>query len=313
VIRRIAAGLVVALILALAAAAASAQQSDWSEQGAFAWTVSPSLVYTTAGGIPLKLDVYAPASAPAKPVAPVPVVISFHGGGWVTGSKESDVLRPMPYLALGMAVVNVEYRLAGAAPAPAAVQDCRCALRWVVRNAEKYHFDPTRIIATGASAGGHLALMTGMLRASDGFDRGCPGGGDARWTGPDRSDPKVAAIVNWSGITDVRDLLDDGANPRSYAIEWIGDRDDDDDLAERVSPLTYVRADLPPILSIHGDGDAVVPASHSTRLHDALQKAGAPSQLLLVHGAGHADFTPAQVREAWETVRAFLRKNGLLR
>src|SRR5205807_3401043 len=145
----------------------------------------------------------------------------IHGGGWVVGAKESEMFNILPYLALGFASVNVEYRLGGAASAPAAVEDCRCALRWIIRNAERYKFDVNRIVVTGMSAGGHLSLMTGMLPASAGFDRHCAGG-EERWTGFDRREPKVAAIISWFGITDVRDMLDDAPNPRSYAVEWIG-------------------------------------------------------------------------------------------
>ena len=92
--------------------------------------------------------------------------------------------------------MNVEYRLTRVARAPAAVEDCRCALRWVFENAEKYSFDTERIIVSGQSAGGHLALMTGMAASEESFDRNCPG-----------RPVKVAAIVNWFGITDVGDLL----------------------------------------------------------------------------------------------------------
>lgn len=296
------------LLLLLLATGASAQQSGWPDQLGFEWKADPNIVYRVAGGQELKLDVY----APLRPAAPLPVVIWIHGGGWVVGTKESELLWAIPYINLGLPVVNVEYRLARAANAPAAVEDCRCALRWVVRNAKKYGFDPNRIIVAGASAGGHLALMTGMLRAAAGFDRGCPGGGDARWTGSDKSDPKVAAVVNWFGITDVRDLIEDGATPRSYAIEWIGNRDDAAAMARKVSPLSYVRADLPPILTIHGDRDETVPTSNATRLHEALQKLGAPNQLLLINGAGHGNLNPEQAHEAAEAVRAFLKKYALL-
>jgi acetyl esterase/lipase len=298
------------LVLRLAAvlffaATAAAQQPDWQDQIGFTWRIDSNVVYRTAGGHELKLDVY----APMKPASSSPVVIYFHGGGWVDGTKEVSLYRILPYLELGLPVVNADYRTAKFAPAPAAVEDCRCALRWVVRNAEKYHFDPKRIIVTGSSAGSHLALMTGMLRAADGFDRSCRGGDFASI---DRSDPSVAAIINWWGITDVADLLENGSNPRNYAIEWIGNRDDAAALAKRLSPISYVRAGLPPILTIHGDADTVVPPSHATRFHDALQKAGAQSQLVLLHGADHGVLTPDQVRTAHDAGRAFLKQHGLL-
>jgi acetyl esterase/lipase len=76
---------------------------------------------------------------------------------------------------MGMNVVNVEYRLASIALAPAAVEDCRCALRWVIQHAKEYGIDANRIVVSGESSGGHLALMTGMLPASAGLDRQCPG------------------------------------------------------------------------------------------------------------------------------------------
>ena len=296
-------------LLFFAAAAAQGQTSDWSDQAAFAYAADANLVYNIASGQELKLDVYRPRVAPA----PLPVAMYIHGGGWVALSKERAVLATLPFLSMGMAVVNVEYRLARVAPAPAAVEDCRCALRWIVRNAEKYKFDVNRIVVVGASAGGHLALMTGMLTARAGFDRTCPAEESVRWTGSDKTEPKVAAIVNFFGITDVRDMLEDGGNPRGYAIEWIGNRDDAAQLAAKVSPLTYVRAALPPILTIHGDADTLVPVAHAHRLHDALQKAGAPSELLIVPGAGHGDFNPQQVREVTDAMRAFLRKAGILR
>ena len=100
----------------------------------------------------------------------------------------------------------------------------------------------SKLIVTGDSAGGHLALTTGMIPESAGLERQCPG----------VPLPKVAAIVNWYGITDVVDLLD-GPNRKNYAVQWLGSDPRREELAKRVSPLTYVRSDLPPIFTIHGD------------------------------------------------------------
>ena len=207
----------------------------------------------------------------------------------------------LPYLEMGFAVVNITYRLARVSEAPAAVEDCRCALRWLVQNAEEYDFDVNRIVVMGYSAGGHLALTTGMLPASAGLDRECPG--------PDTL--KVAAIVNWYGITDVMDLLD-GANMRTYAVQWLGSRPDRNDVAKRLSPMTYVRKDLPPILTIHGDADPTVPYQHATKMLAALQQAGATSELVTIHGGRHGRFPHDQQLRAVEAVRAFLTQHGLM-
>jgi acetyl esterase/lipase len=95
----------------------------------------------------------------------------IHGGGWIRHDKEGEVLSLLPYLEMGWAAVNVEYRVAKVSLAPAAVEDCRCALHWIGRNAAKYNFDVSKVVVTGASAGGHLAL-TAMIPASAG-DNGC--------------------------------------------------------------------------------------------------------------------------------------------
>ena len=168
----------------------------------------PNVVYERANGWEGKLDIYArrnPGATTAQPGPPTPTVIFIHGGGWVQGTKEGSMLRVLPYIAMGYSVVNVEYRLANVSLAPAAIEDCRCALRWVVAHAKEYNLDPNRLIVAGESAGGHLALTTGMIPASAGFDRSCFG----------MTEPRVAAIVDFFGITDIADLLD-GPNKKPF-------------------------------------------------------------------------------------------------
>ena len=130
----------------------------------FRYHVQPNIVYHTANNYENKLDVYTPADASA----PTPVVLVIHGGGWIEGTKEERVLEMMPYLQMGFAAVNVEYRLGRVSLAPAAVEDCRCALHWVFANAKKFNFDPTRVVLQGGSAGGHLALLTVDVHAGPG-------------------------------------------------------------------------------------------------------------------------------------------------
>jgi acetyl esterase/lipase len=289
----------VAIACALVAGSASAQTptTAWAATIANEYQVAAGITYLTASNWEAKLDVYTPRGA-----GPHPTVLHIHGGGWTGGSRESVILRAMPFLEMGMAVVNVSYRLARVAEAPAAVEDCLCALRWMIRNAKQYNFDVTRIVVTGYSAGGHLALTTGMIPATAGLDRQCPG----------PEELKVAAIVNWYGITDVADLLD-GANRRTYAVQWLGSRADRVDVARRLSPMTYIRRDLPPTLSIHGDADPTVPYGHATTLHAALQKAGAVSELVTIPKGGHGNFPAPEQLRAIEAMRAFLARHGIMR
>jgi acetyl esterase/lipase len=260
------------------------------------YRIVSNVTYLTANNWEAKLDVYVPREAGA----PNPTVIYIHGGGWVGGAKETSWLQLVPYLEAGWSVVNVEYRLARVSLAPAAVEDCRCALRWVIRNARQYNFDTNKLVVTGHSAGGHLSLTTGILPPSAGLDRECPG----------NEELKVAAIVNWFGISDVVDLLD-GPNMKEYAVAWLSSMPNREEIARRVSPLSYVRAGLPPIITIHGDADPTVPYTHAVRLQEALNKAGVPNQLVTIPGGKHGGFSHDETLRAYSAIRDFLSKHNL--
>jgi acetyl esterase/lipase len=271
----------------------------------------PNQTYRTATNIDLKLDLYLPMDASES--RPAPTMIYIHGGGWWSGNKEAAVISLLPWIEMGYAVVNVEYRLGGAAAAPAAVEDCRCALRWVRNHAKEYRLDPARIVLSGHSAGGHLALMTGLVPTSAGLDLACIDRAEGGIGEPSTAEIPVAAIINWFGITDVKDLLS-GPNAKTYALRWIGSLPsaaDRETLASRLSPLTYVRADQPPVFTIHGDDDPTVPYSHATRLRDALERAGVANELITVPGGKHGGFPPAESLRIWTAIRAFLQKHRL--
>ena len=287
------------------------QSGVMNDAGAFAtemtrYEVHPNIVYHTANNYEAKLDVYTPAES-EKPSTPTPVVVVIHGGGWIAGSKEERVLEMMPYLQMGFAAVNVEYRLAKSSLAPAAVEDCRCALHWVFANAKKYNFDPSRVVLQGGSAGGHLVLTTGMLTPKDGFDKQCWTDDEDYWSKSPgtNGDPKVAAIVNWFGIADVLDELH-GVNAKGYAVVWLGNQANADEIAKHVSPINYVNRSNPPIITIHGDKDTLVPYEQSVRLHKALDAAGVPNRLVTMLGAGHGGFTYQENQRAWAAIREFL-------
>jgi acetyl esterase/lipase len=271
-----------------------------TEAGARYW-VQPDIVYNVAHNTPLKLDVWYPNASKT----PTPTLVYIHGGGWIFGTKETSVLQFLPFLEKGWRVVNVEYRMASNSLAPAAVEDTRCALRWVFRNAKQWNFDTSRIVLTGHSAGGHLSLITGMLPDGSALDNNCYADekyGDVKMS--------VAAIINWYGITDVNDIIQ-GKNLKNYGVMWLGSQTDAAEIARRVSPLTYVRKDLPPILTIHGDQDDVVPYAHATRLKDALDNMKVKNELLTIKNGGHGGFTQAEYVNAYDEIWKFLRENKI--
>ncbi|NKB32481.1 MAG: alpha/beta hydrolase fold domain-containing protein [Pseudomonadales bacterium] len=284
-------------LIFLASATANAQLSDtaaWAATVQNDFRVTPDITYHRANGVELKIDVYQSRDADG----PAPTFIYYHGGGWVGGSKEANVLRLIPYLEQGWAAVNVQYRLGNVSLAPAAVEDSLCALRWVARNAEQYGFDTEKLVVSGNSAGGHLALTTGMIPSDAGLDRQCLGD----------ETPEVAAIVNWYGITDVGDLLD-GVNQKSYAVRWLGSLPNMLDIAHRVSPLSYIHSNLPPTITIHGDADPVVPYDHAVKLHRGLDQVEVVNALVTIPNGLHGGFPADEMLRAYGSIFSFLDSN----
>ena len=286
----------------------SSLSDSWVDFASGEYDIRPNITYSTASNTELKLDLYLPKNRSTS----VPTLILFHGGGWVAGQKESNIFQLLPYLSMGWVVINVEYRLARTAPAPGAVEDCRCALRWVVHHAKEYNFDISKIILTGGSAGGHLALITGMLPPNSIFDRQCPTNDSIRWSSGKEPQISVVAIVNWFGITDVADLLE-GPNAKHYAIEWFGSMNGRKELAQQVSPMTYVRPGIPPIITIHGDEDDIVPYIQAVRFHATLDKVGVPNKLITIKGGKHGGFNRQTLIVGFTSIREFLRKNNILK
>ena len=288
------------LVSAIAAFAQHKSTPSLLEIGDRYW-MQPDVVYGNANNTPLKLDIWYPRDNPN----PTTTVVYIHGGGWIFGSKEGAVYQLLPYLERGWRVVNVEYRMAGNSLAPGSVEDTRCALRWIYRNAAQWKFDTSKIILTGHSAGGHLSLITGMLPDGTALDNRCYA--DAKYGDVPM---KVAAIVNWYGISDVNDLIK-GPNVKNYAVMWMGSLPNAEEVVKNVSPLTYVRPGLPPIISIHGSKDSVVPYSHSVRLHEALKKTNNVEQLVTIEGGDHGMFTKQQYTKGFDEIWKFLGDNKI--
>ncbi len=294
-------------LYAVTFAGAATADNAFADYAGFGHIVKPDVTYATASNVDLKLDLYLPR---AKGGPKAPTLVYFHGGGWVDGRKERSSLLLLPYIALGWAVINVDYRLAGTAHAPAAVEDARCALHWVQRMADEHHLDRNAIVVAGDSAGGHLALMGAMLPADSPYDRRCATSDNVRWSSGTQPPLRIAAVVNWFGISDVAAMLQ-GPDARHFAIEWFGSTPDRHALAVAMSPMSHVRAGLPPVITIHGDKDPVVPFKQAEALHSALTKAGVRNELVRITGKKHGDFSQDEVSQANDAIRRFLAVQGL--
>lgn len=270
---------------------------SWASLVGQRWQAVRDLTYRTIDDRGLKLDLYVPYDR-----KPGPTVLYIHGGGWQSGSKEQYVLWYLPYLELGLRVAAVQYRLAGEAPAPAAVEDSRCAFRWVVNHGAEYGIDGRRVVVTGGSAGGHLALLTAF--GSPGFETACAEAGP--------TEPKATAVINYYGATDLVSLWRDERS--SLLRNWFSGVPAPEVLAERLSPLRLVRAGLPPVLTLHGDADTTIPYEQAMRLHGALTASSVPNQLLTVHGGAHGrhSWSDADTLRAQKAIEGFLRRRDVL-
>lgn len=251
-----------------------------------------NVVYTKVKDWEGKMDIYINPGA-AKPTA---VVINIHGGGWNKGVKESQT-GFSTFFKAGFAVANIEYRLTGQATAPAAVEDTRCALIYLIKNAKSLNIDADRIIIMGGSAGGHLALMGGLLANDHRFDGNCPG----------VENVKVAAIIDKYGITDVWDW-GYGPNIKSRSAKnWLGNYANDQKFAASVSPITYVTKNSPPVFIVHGDADPTVPYQQSVDLHKKLVEAGVKTEFITVQGGLHGKFEKEKNSEVNKDIMSFIK------
>ncbi len=244
-------------------AALPSNEFDSSKLG----TVEQDVTYCTMDGVALKMDVYYPSENTGR----FAVTMFVHGGGWSSGDKSKGAgVAELPELQkAGFLAVSVNYRLAPDYEFPAMIEDVKCAVRSLRAHADKYNLDPNRIGVFGGSAGGHLVSMLGVTDESAGFDVGEYLGQSSR----------VQAVVDMFGPADLTANI---ANDSETVQNAFGNFD-----LALASPVTYVSADDPPFLILHGEKDPLVPISQSEELLAKLQAAGVPAELVRVANAAH--------------------------
>lgn len=216
-----------------------------------------------------RLDVYSPATGDNHPV-----LVFVHGGSWKDYDKQLFAPVAMRLLPLGMVVVIPNYTLHPDAGYEQMATEVAAALSWTLEEIHNYGGDPQRVVLAGHSAGGHLSGLALM---------------DRRFLGAyGHSSDEVCGWIGISGVYDVRAEYDywasKGPEPK-VILEVMGGEQH----FAQASPVTHVRADLPPILLIHGDEDRTVPVEIAVNLQSALESAGAESRLELYLTAGHSD------------------------
>lgn len=248
-----------------------------------------------------KLDIAVPEKRSTD--KPLPVIVLIHGGGWQGGTHGPYLSRAIPLVRSGdYAAVSIGYRLTDVASWPTQIHDCQAGLRWVKANAEKYNWDPDKIVVWGSSAGGHLVAMLGVSVDVPELDGKL---------GPHADQSlKVAGVIDFFGPANMLTMGDGPGferhnSPDSPESKLLGGTAKENvDVAKSASPQFHVSEGDAPILILHGTKDGTVPFQQSVDFHETLTKAGVDSTFVPVEGAGHG-FAGQEVNER---VEAFLQK-----
>ena len=243
------------------------------------------------------LDVYIQGTRIGEPTYfaadtnPRPTLMWIHGGGWVAGNKASDISNLIPFLQQGWNVFTVNYRQ-GPQTAPQAVDDVLCAYKYIGEQLTERGQDANNIVVSGGSAGGHLALVVGLI--------------NARGEHPCKTTHPVKAVVNWFGITDIAlvdEFLNETRPERNYARSWAGSAAQIAKVADAYSPMYLISDNAPPIISVHGTEDTVVPYDQSESFHSSLNTT---NELVTLIGGKHSGFEHDQYVHAYERIFKFL-------
>lgn len=255
-------------------------------------TIEENVSYLPAGRSE-KADLYTPGKRDRSVKSPAVLII--HGGGWSSGDKgAAREFNIGTTLALnGYVGLSINYALATKDKAtwPQNLHDCKLAVRWLRKNAEKLQIDPDRIGVIGGSAGGHLAAMVAVTGPDDKLDPGDDAGVSC----------KVKCAVDLYGPADLTQYHDVSMLGRKLA--------DAPELYKVASPTSYLDKADPPILILHGTADKTVDLKQSELFAAALKKAGVEHELIIVEGAPHTFHLQPKQKDLRPVVLGFLDKH----
>ena len=238
-------------------------------------SVERDIVFGTGGGRDLKLNLFRPKSGNG----PFPGIVFIHGGGWRNGSPTAFERQALRLASTGYVAICIEYRLSGEATFPAAIEDSKCAVRWLRANAKQYAVNPDKIAVSGGSAGGHLSLLVGTS------------GGVAELEGTGGHTGVSSAVQLVIAFNPVSYFPIKPDNPMIQVTSFLGGTVDEVPEAYRkASPPTWLDTGDPPMLLLHGTNDTTVPHQQSVKFMVELTKMKVLSKLYSEEGGGHGWF-----------------------
>jgi acetyl esterase/lipase len=236
--------------------------------------------------------------------SPRPAIVVVHGGGWA-GNDHYRFSSLAFFLAQnGYVVITPTHRMIIDGPFPACLEDIKNAVRWLRAHADTYNVDPDHIGAYGNSSGGQLALMTALTSNEKSFE------GD----GTHRNESSAIQAVVCTGT--VGDMLHDDHSElakRVYlnlcgAREGKASEREIQSVMKEASPVTYVDADAPPVMMIHGARDTTVHIASTDLFIDQMKHAGADITYLRYDDGGHGVLIQKQ-QEVLPAMLKFYKKH----
>jgi acetyl esterase/lipase len=255
--------------------------------------------YGKGGKTPLRLDLFKPKEIKR----PVPGLIFVHGGGWSRGTRKNYDYYCEHFAKNGYVAATIEYRLSGEAPFPAAIQDVKCAIRWMRTNAAKLGVDPQKIGLAGGSAGGHLVLLAAYSNTDDPLLEG--NGGNAGVSS------RVQAVIDLYGLIELHGrrsragfkFVGRKTSDADPVVTFMGGKtsDEEPELYAKASPIAHLTKDAPPTLILHGTVDELVNVRQSDELAARLGELGVPYLYDRQDGWNHGmdDIAEVNVRCLW--------------
>lgn len=225
-----------------------------------------------------------------------PAILAIHGGGFRAGSRKGYTNTCVTLAQRGYVCATADYRLAPAAPFPAAVYDVKAAVRYLRANASRLGIDPAKIGVMGGSAGGHLALFLGVTGNVPEFE------GD----GPNRDQSsRVSVVVDYFGPSDLTKSYGRSVDAAEVLPLFLGGDVWHARAAHlRASPLNWVTPDAAPTLAIQGTQDRYVNYEQSVWIVDRLLACGVEAELESIEGADHG-FKGADAERADKRMMGF--------
>ncbi|WPJ96302.1 alpha/beta hydrolase [Coraliomargarita algicola] len=235
------------------------------------------LLYKEIDGVPLKLHLFEPADL--KPTDQRPAIVFFFGGGWSGGTPKQFYQQARDMAELGLVAFSAEYRVRSRNKTTPfeCVNDGKSAIRWVRAHAGELGIAPDRIVASGGSAGGHVAGATGVL---SGYEEE---GEDLAIS----SQPNLMILFN-----PVLDTTEAGFGAERFKPEQQTD----------LSLCHQVHPDIVPTIVFHGTADTTVPLENAERFTRLMQEAGNECVLVPAEGKGHGFFNGSFFRRRSDDV-----------